>query len=84
MFAWSRGPCARTFRAGAPKLSKRFFSNQSSTKIITTPIFYVNGSPHIGHATTSLVADAAARWHRFCGESTFLVTGTDEHGLKVR
>lgn len=51
--------------------------------MVTTPIFYVNGSPHIGHLYSALVADALARWHRMLGASTLFVTGTDEHGLKV-
>ena len=51
---------------------------------ITTPIFYVNGSPHIGHAHSAVVADATTRWQRLLGRDTFLVTGTDEHGLKVQ
>jgi methionyl-tRNA synthetase len=50
---------------------------------ITTPIYYVNGTPHIGHAYTSVVADAAARWRRLKGERAFFLTGTDEHGQKV-
>jgi methionyl-tRNA synthetase len=52
--------------------------------MVTTPIFYVNGSPHIGHLYSALVADAVARWHRMLGAPTLFVTGTDEHGLKVR
>jgi methionyl-tRNA synthetase len=50
---------------------------------ITTPIYYVNGTPHIGHTYTSVVADAAARWRRMKGERAFFLTGTDEHGQKV-
>jgi methionyl-tRNA synthetase len=50
----------------------------------TTPIYYVNDEPHIGHAYTTITADALARWHRLLGEDTFLLTGTDEHGLKVQ
>ena len=51
---------------------------------ITTPIFYVNDVPHIGHAYTTVVADAFARWHRLLGDDTFFLTGTDEHGLKIQ
>ena len=51
---------------------------------VTTPIYYVNDEPHIGHAYTTLTADALARWHRLLGEETFFLTGTDEHGLKVQ
>ncbi len=51
---------------------------------VTTPIYYVNDAPHIGHAYTTLVADALARWHRLLGDDTFFLTGTDEHGLKIQ
>lgn len=50
---------------------------------ITTPIFYVNDVPHIGHAYTEVAADVLARWHRQRGEDTWLLTGTDEHGQKI-
>lgn len=50
---------------------------------ITTPIYYVNGAPHLGHAYTSVAADVIARWHRLDGADVFFLTGTDEHGQKV-
>jgi methionyl-tRNA synthetase len=50
---------------------------------VTTPIFYVNDAPHIGHAYNVVCADALARWHRLIGDETWFLTGTDEHGLKV-
>ena len=50
---------------------------------VTTPIFYVNDAPHIGHAYTEVAADVLARWHRQRGEGSFLLTGTDEHGEKI-
>jgi methionyl-tRNA synthetase len=50
---------------------------------ITTPIYYVNDVPHLGHAYTTMVADALARFHRSVGDDTRFLTGTDEHGLKV-
>ncbi len=50
---------------------------------ITTPIYYVNGLPHIGHAYTSIAADVMARWNRLDGRDVFFLTGTDEHGQKV-
>jgi len=50
---------------------------------VTTPIYYVNDAPHIGHAYTTVTADALARWHRLHGEDVWFLTGTDEHGLKV-
>ncbi len=50
---------------------------------ITTPIYYVNGAPHLGHAYTSIAADTVARWQRLDGKDVLFVTGTDEHGQKV-
>ena len=55
----------------------------SPTYYLTTPIFYVNGAPHIGHAYTTIACDVLARWKRLDGFSVFFLTGTDEHGLKV-
>ncbi len=51
---------------------------------VTTPIYYVNGAPHIGHAYTSIAADVMARWKRLDGYDVFFLTGTDEHGQKVQ
>ena len=50
---------------------------------ITTPIYYINAEPHLGHAYTTMVADAIARSRRLMGEEVFFLTGTDEHGQKV-
>jgi methionyl-tRNA synthetase len=50
---------------------------------VTTPIYYPNDVPHIGHAYTTLAADILARWHKLMGEEVFFLTGTDEHGKKV-
>jgi methionyl-tRNA synthetase len=50
---------------------------------VTTPIYYVNASPHIGHAYTTIVADVMARYHRLSGYRVFFLTGTDEHGDKI-
>ena len=50
---------------------------------ISTPIYYVNGDPHIGHAYTSIAADVLARFNRIDGKRVFFLTGTDEHGQKV-
>ncbi|HET7486772.1 MAG TPA: methionine--tRNA ligase [Acidimicrobiales bacterium] len=49
----------------------------------TTPIYYVNDVPHIGHAYTTVNADAVCRWHRLLGDDVLFLTGTDEHGLKI-
>ena len=50
---------------------------------ITTPIYYINAQPHVGHAYTTMLADAVARARRLMGEDVFFLTGTDEHGQKV-
>ena len=50
---------------------------------VTTPIYYVNASPHIGHAYTTILADVLARYHKLSGDRTFFMTGTDEHGDKI-
>jgi methionyl-tRNA synthetase len=50
---------------------------------LTTPIYYVNDAPHMGHAYCTVNADAIARWHRLVGDDVFFLTGTDEHGAKV-
>ncbi|MGH2760735.1 MAG: methionine--tRNA ligase [Actinomycetota bacterium] len=52
------------------------------TFYITTPIYYVNDLPHLGHAYSTVIADVIARWHRLHGRDVFLLTGTDEHGDK--
>ena len=49
---------------------------------ITTPIYYVNDKPHIGHAYTTIIADTLARYHRFNGRDVYFVTGTDENSQK--
>jgi methionyl-tRNA synthetase len=56
-------------------MNKKFF--------VTTPIYYVNDKPHVGHAYTTLAADVLTRWHRERGDEVFFLTGTDEHGAKV-
>ncbi|EGB14155.1 methionyl-tRNA synthetase [Pseudodesulfovibrio mercurii] len=50
---------------------------------ITTPIYYVNAKPHLGHAYTTTVADSLNRFHKLMGEETYFLTGTDEHGDKI-
>ena len=51
---------------------------------LTTPIYYVNARPHLGHAYTTIIGDALARWHRLLGDDVHFLTGTDEHGQKVQ
>jgi methionyl-tRNA synthetase len=50
---------------------------------LTTPIYYINGPPHLGHAYTTIVADTMARYRRLAGDDVFFLTGTDEHGDKI-
>src|SRR5271165_623078 len=58
-------------------------SLQGERFYVTTPIYYVNDIPHIGHAYTTVAADILARRHRLHGGEVFFLTGTDEHGQKV-
>ena len=51
---------------------------------VTTPIYYVNAEPHLGHAYTTIIGDALTRWHRLLGDDVKFLTGTDEHGLKIQ
>ena len=57
---------------------------QQAKFYLTTPIYYVNARPHLGHTYTTVVADVVARWHRAQGDDTFFLTGTDEHGQKIQ
>lgn len=57
--------------------------SDGSSFFITTPIFYVNDVPHIGHAYTEVATDVLARWHRQAGDDAWMLTGTDEHGQKI-
>ena len=50
---------------------------------VTTPIYYVNDAPHIGHAYTTIIADTVASYARLKGMDAFFLTGTDEHGQKI-
>lgn len=54
------------------------------TFYLTTPLYYVNAKPHIGHAYTNILCDSFARYHRSIGEKVFFLTGTDEHGTKIQ
>ena len=60
------------------------FDDGTSPFQITTPIYYVNDKPHIGHAYTSLACDVVARYMRLSGREVFFLSGTDEHGQKVQ
>lgn len=77
----------RTSRAFTRPLSRppaRHLSLSATPYQITTPIYYVNDKPHIGHAYTSLACDVLARYQRLSGRDVFFLTGTDEHGQKVQ
>ncbi|MEE9404196.1 MAG: methionine--tRNA ligase [Algisphaera sp.] len=58
-------------------------SDTSKPFYVTTPIYYVNDKPHLGHVYTTMVADVMARYHRIKGDDTFFLTGVDEHSAKV-
>ena len=64
----------------ATKTPVTAFDDGNSPFQITTPIYYVNDKPHIGHAYTSLACDVIARFMRLSGRDVFFLTGTDEHG----
>src|SRR5574341_2318472 len=70
-----------------PKGERRFVCGvitvAGKTYYITTPIYYVNDVPHIGHAYTTIAADVAARFKRVAGYDTYCLTGTDEHGINI-
>jgi methionyl-tRNA synthetase len=74
----TQGPGARV--QGPEKTLRRIMTKKF---YITTPIYYVNDVPHIGHAYTTIAADTLARYHRLQGDEVFFLTGTDEHGQKV-
>ena len=58
-------------------------AEEKKTFYITTPIYYPSGKLHIGNTYTTVLADAAARYHRLLNEDVYFLTGTDEHGLKI-
>ncbi|XP_076650880.1 methionyl-tRNA synthetase, mitochondrial isoform X1 [Halictus rubicundus] len=91
---WARSPSRqylRTFSLFETKaqplwihIRKNHFCNDAARNVyITTPIFYVNAGPHVGHLYTAVLADSIARFNSMLGHSVVLCTGTDEHGTKV-
>ena len=69
---------------GLPRLgSLEGVTDTGKAFYLTTPIYYVNDVPHIGHAYTTVAGDVLTRWHRQRGEKVWFLTGTDEHGEKV-
>ncbi len=81
IFSQDRFATARFSVKGVPL---RRSPMSESSFYVTTPIYYVNDKPHIGHAYTTMLADVLARSHRLLGEDTWFLTGTDEHGQKVQ
>src|SRR5688500_4237234 len=69
-------------RAWRPRLLF-WLTMPTKTFYITTPIYYPNGEPHVGHIYTTLATDTIARYHRLAGDDVFMLTGTDEHGVKM-
>ncbi|KAL0129469.1 hypothetical protein PUN28_001627 [Cardiocondyla obscurior] len=65
-------------------IKRQYTNDLFQNKYITTPIFYVNAGPHIGHLYSAVLADAIARYNNMIGHKTFFTTGTDEHGNKIR
>lgn len=77
-------PKAATPRPEAPVAATPAVATPRNSYFVTTPIFYPNGIPHIGHAYTAMVTDAIARFQRLDGFDVRFLTGTDEHGLKMQ
>src|ERR1700749_4554692 len=81
VFKDSSGPGLK--RCALLDLRGKAMSETKQKYYLTTPIYYVNARPHIGHAYTTIVADVVARRHRLLGDDTFFLPGTDEHGQKT-
>ncbi|EZF71535.1 hypothetical protein H105_06200 [Trichophyton soudanense CBS 452.61] len=88
--SWICGSCRQT-RAPWQQLPNRRYTTEATpgtkpkTYYVTTPIFYVNAAPHIGHLYTILIADILKRWQVLLGNGDAkLLTGTDEHGMKIQ
>ena len=88
-FAWtpvSKAVKEHNFPSHPPRRTQLFEGSSERDKspfFISTPIYYVNGQPHLGHAYTSVVSDVIARFQRADGRPVYFLTGTDEHGQKV-
>jgi len=65
-------------------LSAQASENRPKPYYVTTPIFYVNADPHVGHMYTMILADVLKRWAVLQGKKAILCTGTDEHGMKIQ
>ena len=71
-------------RKKKPSLQMKSEVQNNKPYFVSTPIYYVNGQPHLGHAYTSVAADVISRFQRKIGRDTYFITGTDEHGQKVQ
>jgi methionyl-tRNA synthetase len=82
----STGGITAAVDAPEPQLAPEHAGNplERGTYYATTPIFYVNAEPHMGHAYTTILVDVVTRFHRLKGDDTFFLTGTDEHGENVQ
>ncbi|KAL6807394.1 tRNA synthetases class I (M) domain-containing protein [Trichoderma sp. SZMC 28013] len=83
---WICSGCRTNFAAVQRWNSSQSSAGSSSEKpyYITTPIFYVNAAPHIGHLYTMVVTDVIKRWQQIKGKEAYMCTGTDEHGMKIQ
>ncbi|HZJ08663.1 MAG TPA: class I tRNA ligase family protein, partial [Trueperaceae bacterium] len=77
------GPESDFSQPGA-EVEPRAEARGRGTFYATTPIFYVNAAPHMGHAYTTILVDVVTRFHRLNGDDTFFLTGTDEHGENIQ
>src|SRR2546428_373762 len=81
------GSAARPAHLGGaaphPGPARGLVTDRARVVYLTTPIYYVNDRPHLGHAYTTIAADTMARYHRLAGDDVRLLTGTDEHGDKI-
>ncbi|ORY87585.1 tRNA synthetases class I (M)-domain-containing protein [Protomyces lactucae-debilis] len=78
-----RCACSLLFKSLLSRRHIRYSSSETKPFYITTPIFYVNAKPHIGHLYTEVLSDVLRRHQLFAGQQATLLTGTDEHGMKV-
>jgi len=78
-FLYTKETCLNIYSDG-----RRMINTGPNKVMITTPIFYVNAAPHVGHLFCALLGDATARWQKLKGMDTLFTTGTDEHGLKIQ
>jgi methionyl-tRNA synthetase len=81
---WICQSCLRRYSSSPARASSASSPTTTKPYYVTTPIFYVNAAPHVGHLYSMLVADVLKRFAVLRGRRAFLLTGTDEHGMKVQ